>query len=1621
MSQNLKKALIEHRKTRQVQQRANKLTQKLQALYRNIRPGAPLPRIRNILPQNPGLSHLQTSHMHRPTLLFQSPTITNRKRKNIEQEPTITPATHHLNIPNATPHTDPHEHAAKLDKADNPVPSQISNQKKSKTEDGTYPNKLEQNRMQLKSSDSEIFNKQKGRKVRLARDNQTPGPSKTHTKEELQEIRQALDNFNPTQTNKHTSLNIFTEFEDIRTLPKGKQPIRGPPKGKNSESAAISQGSNTPSTLYQSHSNQQNKNTTKRKCLDCQPNKQNKKGKINKEPKQDYPNHSQNDIPLNQQHTITATQTKTKFIPADYHPRYLTLYLHYPVTPNKPLSDPTIIEELQKHKKGNIQIKHPKPSETGIRCYTGAQIRAYKKITEINDTPIRLCSQHKYITLNRKSTPCTPPNPVRTQKYIPKTVTKGTNLTIWQWNCRGIYQNQLELQAAILETSEKPLVICLQETSLPRKKSVPPNIRNYQQKYQKQRKNGCKRGGLAIYLHDSITQSQEIEITETENDPCEIMAITIKIGTQNFEIYNIYIPPLQTQIPTESLQSIIKNIKQNGILCGDFNAHHPFWGSNTTNTRGKQIYQLIDNTEMVILNDCSPTRMDPHTGKMSVRDLTIITPKLRHDTQWRVLHHSTWGSDHFPIQININTKQAPETDTPKLTWNLKKANWELYQNYLKGTSLEEIRNPDINTFYKNVIEKLHIAADSSIPKLNRQPKQFNLPWWTEECNTAIKAKKKALNKYQNNKTGEAFIEYKKLKAITTRTLKNAREKSWRQFCSKLNHRTNSKIIWNKIRAIKGKRNKQKQIKVIPKPNQTQADTLATHFANASSNANHKENFLQHKSKLETNHPHLFKDLSAQDTCNQDPLNDPFSLTEWHLSLKNKKQTAPGDDSLGYTMYQKLPTNMIQISLSLINQIWNTGILPTTWKQALVVPILKEDKKPLLAESYRPIFLTITLCKIMETMIVNRLKHHLECNNLLTENQSGFRGSRTTLDQILRLETDIKLALNSQRKNNRHLIAIFLDFEKAFDLVWTKGLISKLNKFGIKGRLHRWIENFLSNRTFKVQVGKDTSQPQDLDNGTPQGSVISPILFNLMVNDLANDIHTLVDISQFADDSCIWKAGNPNNVKYIKQLQTSLNHIENWTINWGFKISMIKTVAILFGHPKRHKIEPPTLYLNNLPIQFVNHTVFLGATFDRYLTWKIHINKLVDQCNKDLAILRHLRGLKWGADQDTLLTLYRSLIRSKLDYACQAYDTASKTLLRKLDSIQYKALKLCTGTLNYTSLAELQTLTAEPPLKLRRTEMILKYAARVSTLPDHNPIKKAFFKSSQTLSPNKVKYPPAFTKVHKILKHNQLTIQAEKRVYHDPTPWKNQTPLINFELRQLGSKKQNPWKLLTHIQHLLSTQYSAHTHIYTDSSKQGSKQSASNITTAAFVIPSQQITNKTRITNGTSIFSAELWAINQAIYWTHTQLNTKFLIITDSLSALLALNSTKPTARINLKEDTLYQIRLLNSNNKTIEFLWVPSHIQLLGNNKADQAANEALALDTITEIGYCTREIYSQINKLIIKLWQSEWDTVASHTQLHHIQPKIDRHMKWKSLPNSQHNHLINRIRTGKTKLHDSH
>ena len=138
------------------------------------------------------------------------------------------------------------------------------------------------------------------------------------------------------------------------------------------------------------------------------------------------------------------------------------------------------------------------------------------------------------------------------------------------------------------------------------------------------------------------------------------------------------------------------------------------------------------------------------------------------------------------------------------------------------------------------------------------------------------------------------------------------------------------------------------------------------------------------------------------------------------------------------------------------------------------------------------------------MIAKRLTHHLEQNNYLSKYQSGFRPGRSTTDQLTRLESTIKMAF----MENKIVVATFLDLEKAFDLMWTTGTILKLREFGITDNMLKWIHNFLTDRKIQVRVGVETSDPLKLENGCPPGSVLSPILFNVIINTLQESLEKL---------------------------------------------------------------------------------------------------------------------------------------------------------------------------------------------------------------------------------------------------------------------------------------------------------------------------------------------------------------------------------------------------------------------------------------------------------------------------------------------------------------------------------
>ena len=271
---------------------------------------------------------------------------------------------------------------------------------------------------------------------------------------------------------------------------------------------------------------------------------------------------------------------------------------------------------------------------------------------------------------------------------------------------------------------------------------------------------------------------------------------------------------------------------------------------------------------------------------------------------------------------------------------------------------------------------------------------------------------------------------------------------------------------------------------------------------------------------------------------------------------------------------------------------------------------------------------------------------------------------------------------------------------------------------ISGNIYRWINSFLSDRTFQVKVGDVLSTIRHLDNGSPQGSPLSPLLFLIAINDLPCSLID-VEVSLFADDSAIYKSAGKKQLNKIRDLvQQNLEAVNQWCNKWGFQISTEKTVIVLFSKDSKLKNKLKPIYIDGKHIKVENTVKFLGVYLDERLTWKQHIDYIVKKCNTRLNLMRSISGSSWGASQSSLMTIYRALIRAVIDYGAIAYDTATEAQKRRLDKIQYQALRIATGAMTSTSLVALQVETGETPLQLRRLELQIKYGVIVNTVRDH---------------------------------------------------------------------------------------------------------------------------------------------------------------------------------------------------------------------------------------------------------------------------------------------------------------
>ena len=811
--------------------------------------------------------------------------------------------------------------------------------------------------------------------------------------------------------------------------------------------------------------------------------------------------------------------------------------------------------------------------------------------------------------------------------------------------------------------------------------------------------------------------------------------------------------------------------------------------------------------------------------------------------------------------------------------------------------------------------------------------------------------------------------------------------------------TPSKKVWDMIRKITGK-NVASPMHHLKDENGTLitdrveiANTLGAAIEKSSSSNNYSKEFQSIKARKEKQKINFKTNKNLR-------YNKKFTMRDLKRSLKKSNNSSPGPDQIHYEILRHLPIETLHILLDIINETWKSDTFPESWREALIISIPKPGKDHFNPLNYRPIALTSCICKTVERMVNERLVWYLEKNGLLAKQQCGYRSNRSTVDHLVRLETFIRDAFI----HNQHLVAVFFDLQKAYDTTWKYGILKDLHNMGLRGNLPIFIGNFLSDRVFQIHLGTILSDKIfHQEEGVPQGAILSTTLFNVKINNIVKQVDPGVECSLYVDDFVIMYK-SPTIDAIQRKLQHTIHRLEKWTLENGFTISKNKTVAMHFCPDK--KCIDPVMELGGDPIQFVKEAKFLGLIWDTKLTFEPHIKYLKARCQKSLNILKVLSRTEWGADQTTLLKIYRSFVRSKLDYGCIVYGSASKTALAKLDPVHNQGLRLSLGAFRSSPVESLYVEAHEPPLEIRREKLALQYILKLKANPGNPAYDVVFNPKYQILYADKESATDSFG-IHckKLLKKAKIDIgEIAINSIPDVPIWDSEPVTVDFTLSEFDKSSTSSTVFKSRFNEV-KQKYLDFCHIYTDGSKVETK------VASAYVCPYG--TRGYRLRDGCSIFTAEVEAINKALTFIKVSTRKSFVIFSDSMSVLQAIESQE--SKNPLVNRVLQACQQILFNDKFITFCWLPSHRDIRGNEDADRAAKDALSKVQPEKFELPCTDVFMKIQPFISSLWQERWDKEVDN-KLHAIMPQIDDKY-YSGCTNRKDEVIINRLRIGHTRL----
>ena len=762
------------------------------------------------------------------------------------------------------------------------------------------------------------------------------------------------------------------------------------------------------------------------------------------------------------------------------------------------------------------------------------------------------------------------------------------------------------------------------------------------------------------------------------------------------------------------------------FFTGDFNAHSSNWWTEGDSTpEGIYLENVFSNLNLTqIIKE--PTHFREHCNPSCIDLVITDQPNLVLGSGVRPSLDPTCKHQITFCKINFSIPPPPAYN--RKVWQFDKANLPLITRAISEfpwrQRLIQIIDPSLQVDL--LIETILNIMSNFVPNKIIRIKPTEPEWLNRDIKNMLKKQNRIYKKYRKN----GFKEIDKIPLdLYRKECAVAIAKSKQDYLCKLgnklsNNCTGQKTYWKIINNLLNK------CKIPRIPPLLIANKFVTSCKEKATLFN---NFFvtQCQPFVNTSKLPIFFPLTAEKV-------DICGITSEQISnilLDLKVNKAHGPDDISIKMI-KLCGNDLCIPLKLIfNNILETGIFPNQWKKANVTPVHKKDSKQLI-KNYRPISLLPIFAKVFEKIIFMHLYNHLIKNNLITKNQSGFRPGDSVTNQLIYLVHEISKSFNCDE--SLEVRSVYLDMSKAFDKVWHKGLLFKLEQNGVTGKLLEFFKNYLNNREQRVALNGLFSDWGTIKSGVPQGSVLGPLLFLVYINDLEKGIKS--SIKFFADDTSLFSIVRDPNIS-AEELNHDLQLINQWAFQWKMSFNPDPTKPaeeIIFSRKRGCQNHPP-LFFNNEEVKQVNEHKHLGLILDSKLTFSSHINEKLSKARKGIGVIKYLSSY---VPVKTLDQIYKMYVRPHLDFCDTIYHMPMipnlfvysfrlTNLMDKIESVQYQAALAVTGAWKGTNTDKIyDELGWEPLTERRRFRRLVQ-----------------FFKIQNDLTPEYLKIPDVSPRTH----------------------------------------------------------------------------------------------------------------------------------------------------------------------------------------------------------------------------------------------------------------------------------